>query len=122
MNPVLMGQPHIYTSSISAFVQTHALTGAFYKPASENKALGLFGENVLFAEGDTWKRHRRITAPAFGTSTMRNAWETTANVYAEIIATEGWHATPSTSVLDVNSITHKVRYRSFCSSLILIRT
>lgn len=120
MSPVLNGKPQIFTSNISAFVQTHALTGAFYKPANDNRALGLFGENVVFAEGDAWKRHRRVTAPAFGTSTMRNVWQTTASVYTEIISTEGWHVTASTPVVNVNKVTHKVSDQTLRHSHVVI--
>lgn len=123
IRPVLLGNSVFFSGHISAFVQTHALSGAFYKAAKENEALALFGENVVTAEGDVWKRHRRITAPAFSSSTHKNVWETTERVYADIIESEGWNATAVTPTVNANTITHKVsviflfRYRSLIHSI-----
>ncbi len=68
------------------------------------------GLNVVSAEGEFWKRHRRITAPAFNQKTYRNVWETTANVYRDMIKNEGWETVHQTNAVKVNLITHKVRH------------
>lgn len=115
LRPVMNGVPHIFTSSLSVLVQTTALAGAFIKPQHVNVALELFGDNVVIAEGDVWKRHRRVTAPAFGPEAIRNVWETTARVYSELLETQGWRGDATkieTPVINVNNITHKVGFRS----------
>lgn len=106
--PALIGKPLVYTSHVSAFMQITSLAGDFYKPARDNKTMALFGENVLSAEGDVWKRHRRVTAPAFSPSAMRNVWETTARVYLDILTSEGWYSAATTPTVNANLISHKV--------------
>ena len=58
--------------------------------------------------GDDWKRHRRITAPAFNHLTYRNVWDTTVRVYADMLDKEGWNSVGETGVTNVNKATHKV--------------
>ncbi|THH08156.1 hypothetical protein EW145_g2891 [Phellinidium pouzarii] len=108
ITPILFGQTFMYTKNVQAFYQSHSLTSAFYKPANSNPALRMLGENVASAEGDIWKRHRRITAPAFNHSTYRNVWDTTARVYADSIDKEGWSNVEETPVVNFNTVTHKV--------------
>ena len=67
------------------------------------------GDNVITAEGEGWKRHRRIVAPAFNHATYRNVWETTARVYNDMLRYEGWEHVDETSPAEFNRITHKVR-------------
>ena len=37
----------------------------FVKPVEMYEVLAAYGSNVLVTEGESWKRHRRISAPAF---------------------------------------------------------
>ncbi|KAI5116138.1 hypothetical protein M0805_006319 [Coniferiporia weirii] len=106
--PILYGETFIYSSSAPSFHQNHNLTSAFFKPANSNQSLRMLGENVLSAEGNVWKRHRRITAPAFNHATYRNVWNTTACVYADMLENEGWRNVGETLATDVNKITHKL--------------
>ena len=66
------------------------------------------GDNVVTTIGDTWKRHRRITAPSFSHSTYRNVWDTTVSVYADMLDKEGWKDVGETPLTDINKATHKV--------------
>ena len=70
----------------------------------------LLGDNVVVAEGDAWKRHRRVTAPAFNHTTYKNVWETTVRVYGEMLSAEGWEDADAqeTPITDFSVITHKV--------------
>ena len=72
----------------------------------------MFGDNVVTSLGDTWKRHRRITAPSFNHSTYKNVWNTTVRVYADMIAREGWRNVDETPVININNVTHKVSRHS----------
>ena len=69
----------------------------------------MFGDNVVSLEGEMWKRHRRIAAPAFNHTTYKNVWDTTVHVYEEMIAAEGWADVSETPVTNFSKITHKVR-------------
>ena len=64
--------------------------------------------NVLSSEGEDWKRHRRIVAPAFNPTTYLNVWETTVNVYKDIIDKERWEGKDTITVNNFSVITHKV--------------
>ena len=66
------------------------------------------GENVVSAEGDTWKRHRRITAPSFNQTTYRNVWTTTEGVYKDMLDREGWRIVDEAKVSNIGVLTHKV--------------
>ncbi|KAL5485009.1 hypothetical protein ACEPAI_7651 [Sanghuangporus weigelae] len=104
--PLFYGRDVLYTSSLAVFHQAVGLHGPAQK--SDMSILKILGENVVTAEGDTWKRHRRITAPAFNHSTYRNVWETTEKVYADMLQNEGWVNMNQTPVADFNKITHKL--------------
>ena len=53
------------------------------------------------------------TQTYYGTSVqsyhIRNIWETTARVYADMLEQEGWVHIDETASADFNKITHKVR-------------
>ena len=66
------------------------------------------GDNIVSSDGEMWRRHRRITAPAFNYTTYKNVWDTTVCVYEEMLAVEGWKRASETKVADFNVITHKV--------------
>lgn len=75
------------------------------------------GQNVVTSDGEAWRRHRRITAPAFNHTTYRNVWETTARVYADMLEQEGWVHVDETAPANFNKITHKVRRNVSSKSL-----
>ena len=73
------------------------------------------GFNVVGSEGEVWKRHRRIAAPAFNHATYRNVWSTTARVYADMLDKEGWKNVNETPITNFNKITHKVCFSDSCT-------
>ena len=77
------------------------------------KVIRILGNNIVTVEGDVWKRHRRIVGPAFNQSTYENVWNSTAQVYKDMVFYEGWRDLQSgmpTPVIDINAITHKVGF------------
>ena len=66
------------------------------------------GANLLTTEGEIWRRHRRIAAPAFNHRTYQNVWDTTADVYDEMSKKEGWNNVNEVRDVNINEITHKV--------------
>ncbi|KAH8831562.1 cytochrome P450 [Flagelloscypha sp. PMI_526] len=104
--PLLMGEPFVFTGNIDAFYNNLALNSDWIK--ADNPALREFGDNVVTSIGQTWKRHRRITAPAFNQDTYQNVWDTTAWVYREMMDKNGWRGVAETSTFNINEATHKV--------------
>ncbi|PCH40911.1 cytochrome P450 [Wolfiporia cocos MD-104 SS10] len=56
----------------------------FPKPVDHMGVLSYYGNNVLVTERDEWKRHRKITAPAFTERNIRLVWDVTTKVTEEL--------------------------------------
>ncbi|EKM48946.1 uncharacterized protein PHACADRAFT_214578 [Phanerochaete carnosa HHB-10118-sp] len=67
----------------------------------------VWGPNVFAANGDDWKRHRRIIAPAFCPATYAAVWEETSRVFDEMEAEEGWLERSTVDIPAINSYTYK---------------
>ncbi|KAL5483373.1 hypothetical protein ACEPAI_8604 [Sanghuangporus weigelae] len=104
--PALAGRTLVMSSNLDAFYQSLSLNSAFHK--APNSVLEMFGDNVVTTIGDTWKRHRRITAPSFSHSTYRNVWNTTVSVYTDMLDKEGWNNVDENRLTDINKATHKL--------------
>ncbi|KAL5512726.1 hypothetical protein ACEPAG_2992 [Sanghuangporus baumii] len=104
--PLFYGRDILYTSSLAVFHQCLSFNAPFDKPGME--LLQIMGDNVVTSEGEDWKRHRRIVAPAFNHATYRNVWETTAKVYEDMLKQEGWEHVDTTPPAEFNKITHKL--------------
>ncbi|GLB42781.1 putative cytochrome P450 [Lyophyllum shimeji] len=65
--PFISGVPGIYTSNLDVARQVAAggHKSSFVKPESASQALLLWGMNLVAADGDMWRKHRRIMGPAF---------------------------------------------------------
>lgn len=82
------------TSLVSAFTPRVSLSVAdakairaimgdrhmFPKPLELYRILSIYGENVLITEGDEWKKHRKIVAPAFSEDTYVLDWAVATHV------------------------------------------
>ena len=75
----------------------------------------IFGDNVFASVGETWKRHRRILAPAFTQSLYKNVWATSQKMYELMVEEDGWRTKKVVEIDDINKLTRKVRVL-FCSS------
>jgi len=106
LNAWLYGGSIVYSRSMPVMRQILSLNSPFEKV--DTKDLNFMGLNLVTAQNEFWKRHRRITAPAFNQKTYRNVWETTANVYHDMVKNEGWEALNQTGVVKANHITHKL--------------
>ncbi|EJD03263.1 cytochrome P450 [Fomitiporia mediterranea MF3/22] len=104
--PVLYGETCIFSANLDALYQSLALNSDFHK--APNPTLDMLGTNVVTSTGDVWKRHRRITAPAFNHSTYENVWDTTIKVYSEMLDKEGWRNVDETPMADMSKATHKL--------------
>ncbi|SJL04160.1 uncharacterized protein ARMOST_07520 [Armillaria ostoyae] len=62
---------------------------SFPKPTFLYRVLSVFGPNIIASEGDTWKKYRRISAPAFLDRNNRLVWEESLNTTSDLINTVG---------------------------------
>ncbi|KAK0438003.1 hypothetical protein EV421DRAFT_981215 [Armillaria borealis] len=60
---------------------------SFPKPTFLYRVLSVFGPNIIASEGDTWKKYRRISAPAFLDRNNRLVWEESLNTTSDLINT-----------------------------------
>ncbi|VDC07904.1 unnamed protein product [Peniophora sp. CBMAI 1063] len=57
----------------------------FEKPVEVYESICLYGSNIVASEGDEWKRHRKITAPAFSENNNRLVWDETAHIVDDLL-------------------------------------
>ncbi|KAF4618306.1 hypothetical protein D9613_011546 [Agrocybe pediades] len=90
--PFLAGPTGFYTSNLD--VARQVITGAhrcsFFKHENSTQAFLLWGMNLVAADGDTWRKHRRIMGPAFNNALYDMVWSETLRTYKEMISAEGW--------------------------------
>ncbi|KAK0188569.1 cytochrome P450 [Armillaria mellea] len=60
---------------------------SFPKPIFLYDMLAIFGPNIVASEGDTWKKYRKISAPAFSDKNNRLVWEESMNITKDLINT-----------------------------------
>ncbi|PBK63872.1 614/534 cytochrome P450 [Armillaria solidipes] len=59
----------------------------FPKPVSMFHRLSIFGPNIVASEGDTWRKYRKISAPAFSDRNNRLVWEESLKITEDLINT-----------------------------------
>ncbi|KIJ46886.1 hypothetical protein M422DRAFT_29073 [Sphaerobolus stellatus SS14] len=70
----------------------------FPKPIDIYSILGMFGSNIIMTEGEEWKRHRKIAAPAFSERNNRLVWEETSRIVSDMLSTSMWDKKTSMTV------------------------
>ncbi|KAJ7472303.1 cytochrome P450 [Mycena galericulata] len=91
--PWISGGASVYTCSVDVAKQLLAGEGKtqLFKPRWIVAGLLLWGDNLLAASGDMWKRHRRIVAPAFTSETYKLLVAETIATYKEMVDGENWN-------------------------------
>ncbi|KAI0030490.1 614/534 cytochrome P450 [Vararia minispora EC-137] len=69
----------------------------FPKPLEWYGVLKLFGTNVVTTEGNEWKKHRKVAAPAFTEKNYRMVWDETARIMQDLLDNE-WKRAPEIQV------------------------
>ncbi|KAK7677523.1 hypothetical protein QCA50_019529 [Cerrena zonata] len=87
--PLLNGRIRLHCSSPDALRTLLSDPFLFTKP-SASLSLDLMGSNLVASTGEQWRRHRKITAPAFDNQTYKDVWEVTTRLYNEMLATDSW--------------------------------
>ncbi|KAJ6517309.1 cytochrome P450 [Mycena vitilis] len=110
MVPLIFGDAFFYTCSVDVVKQllVNESKTRLIKPGWLTAPLLLWGQNVISANGEVWKRHRRIMAPAFTTETYSLIVKETVAVYREMLTSQGWETQDKVDVPDVSSLPHKL--------------
>ncbi|KAG0693434.1 cytochrome P450 [Suillus ampliporus] len=61
--------------------------GRFPKPLHQYALITVFGGNIVASEGDEWKRHHKVVAPAFSEANNRLVLEVTTQIMLELFDT-----------------------------------
>ncbi|KJA21399.1 hypothetical protein HYPSUDRAFT_42040 [Hypholoma sublateritium FD-334 SS-4] len=107
---LLVGPSAIHTANIDVVRQVTASGGTkgFHKPPEASTGIKQWGMNLVAAEGEVWRKHRRIMGPAFNNKLYEAVWITTLRTYRDMVADEGWAGRDQISVPVVQALTFKV--------------
>ena len=127
--PIFAGGPMVYSSSMHLFRQTLAVNSVWQRPelaledlrcvhipastrsyfnSNIRNFFRLLGDNVFASVGETWKRHRRVLAPAFTQSMYKNVWSVSERMYDFLCDEDGWNKEKVVKIDDINRLTRKV--------------
>ena len=71
-------------------ISSYASRQAFPKPIEEYTVLSYFGDNLVIAEHENWRRQRRVTAPAFSSKMFARLWIDMRNIVEEMLHQDKW--------------------------------
>ncbi|RDB29811.1 hypothetical protein Hypma_014185 [Hypsizygus marmoreus] len=110
--PFISGVPSIFTSNLDVARQVAAggHKTSFIKPESASRALLLYGMNLAAADGETWRRHRRIMGPAFNNTLYQMVCSETLETYRDMISAEGWDSKDTIDVPVIQRLTFKLAF------------
>ncbi|TFK72487.1 cytochrome P450 [Pluteus cervinus] len=108
--PWLSGRPTLMVTNLDVARQVTlgAHRSSWEKPVDQSQALLMFGMNLVAAEGEQWRKHRRIAGPAFTNELYQMAWQETYNLYNEMIEEEGLSAKDAFEAPVVQNLTFKL--------------
>ncbi|KAH7916826.1 hypothetical protein BV22DRAFT_1042520, partial [Leucogyrophana mollusca] len=107
MLPFLFGRPSLYTSSLETARQMLSTKSPFEKAPDATAAVLQYGTNIFAANGNEWRRHRRIIGPAFNNEIYASVWQETASTYYEMTADEGWNGKTIVDIPALRPLTSK---------------
>ncbi|KAL0960014.1 hypothetical protein HGRIS_011664 [Hohenbuehelia grisea] len=108
--PFMFGVPGIYTSNLD--VARQVITGghksSFIKPESASQALLVWGMNLVAADNEMWRKHRRVMGPAFNNKLYEFVCTETNKIYCDMVEIEGWAGKTVMEVPVIQKLTFKV--------------
>ncbi|KAJ7927567.1 cytochrome P450 [Mycena leptocephala] len=110
--PLIAGVPGLWTSNID--VGRQVIAGAhktsFCKPESASQTLLRWGMNLVAADGQMWRKHRRVVGPAFSNQLYTMVWKETFRIYQEMVQTNGWNTKNVVDVPVIQDVTLKLAF------------
>ncbi|KJA21394.1 hypothetical protein HYPSUDRAFT_67739 [Hypholoma sublateritium FD-334 SS-4] len=109
MVPLFFGAPMLYTSNIDVLRQVAASSGgrSFHKSESAGEIFTRWGMNIVVADHDVWRKHRRIMGPAFTNKLYDAVWTESLKTYREMVAEEGWSTQDQINIPAAQALTVK---------------
>lgn len=110
--PFLLGSPMFYIGSLGMSRQLlmNERKISLEKPKGLLVGLLLWGESVVSANEDIWKKHRRIMMSAFTPTMYSLVLDETISVYREMVSAEGWLDQKEVVVDNFNRLPVKVTF------------
>ncbi|KAF9448129.1 cytochrome P450 [Macrolepiota fuliginosa MF-IS2] len=107
--PLISGDPSFYTNNLD--VARQVIVGghktSFVKPEYASRILLLWGMNLLAADGEMWRKHRRILGPAFSNKLYEYVWNESVQTFKEMVSNDGWSNKKSIDVPVLQRTTFK---------------
>ncbi|KIP01597.1 hypothetical protein PHLGIDRAFT_131188 [Phlebiopsis gigantea 11061_1 CR5-6] len=105
--PLFFGVAVVHSGSPELNRQLYTDIKTWPKPA---RALNLnfMGENLLTLNGEDWRKHRKITAPAFDSQIYADVWKVTTNLYCQMMNSEAWKSGDQHYFDNFNDITTRL--------------
>ncbi|KAH7919052.1 cytochrome P450 [Leucogyrophana mollusca] len=116
--PFFLGAPTLYTQSLDVARQVVSAghrSAVFGKIDSMSAAFLFWGPNIIAADREVWRKHRRIMGPAFNNETYSLVWSTSQQLYADMLAAEGWNSRNTIDVASMQTLTFKFSLLIFAS-------
>jgi cytochrome P450 len=110
------GTPMIFTRSLE--VGRQILSGgldAFDKSPALEGPFSFWGPNIVEAYGDQWRKHRKISSPAFNNDTFASVWNASCQLFAEMVSAQGWASKDVIELPSIDSVTFKFSLTVFTS-------
>ncbi|TCD68465.1 hypothetical protein EIP91_010751 [Steccherinum ochraceum] len=105
--PIFVGDAMLLSSSPEASKDILNEPAVWLKP-KRIMTLDLMGENVVTCNPPTWRKHRKIAAPAFDNQTFANVWEVVIRAYYQMIATSDWKSEGQVFFTSFNGVTTRL--------------
>ncbi|TFK59164.1 cytochrome P450 [Pluteus cervinus] len=108
--PWLTGGPTLVTTNVDVVRQVNlgAHRSSWEKSEDTTRAIKMFGMNIIAADGEQWRKHRRIVGPAFSKDLYQLVWQEVCHIYDEMTEAEGWSQKDTFEVPAIQSFTFKM--------------
>ncbi|TFK32095.1 cytochrome P450 [Crucibulum laeve] len=108
MVPILAGKPYYYTCSGEVLKQVLGNESKLHLAKPQEMTLAsLVGDSLASVNGEVWRRHRRIVAPAFNPRTYSLVRTESSNIYNEMVKAECWIEQGEILVPEINKLALK---------------
>ncbi|KAF9529864.1 cytochrome P450 [Crepidotus variabilis] len=108
--PFVVGKPSFYTANIDVLRQVvgGGHKTSFAKGEHQSDIMKVWGTNLLAADKEIWRKHRRVVGPAFSPNLHQDVWTQTLQIYQEAIVAENWMSRTEIQIPCIQAITFKL--------------